>query len=69
MGNPLAVQWLGLGTFTAKGTNSISGQGTKISQAAQPKQLIFKITKFLYGKDGIMTEFKGKLLYPLIIFC
>ena len=51
MGDSLAVQWLGLGTFTAKGTNLIYGQGTKISQTAQPKQLIFKITKFLYGKD------------------
>lgn len=28
-GNSLAVQWLGLLTFTAKGLGSISGQGTK----------------------------------------
>ena len=29
-GNPLVVQWLGLGTLTARG----SGQGTKILQVA-----------------------------------
>ena len=32
MGTFLAVQWLGLGTFTAVG--SIPGQGTKILKAA-----------------------------------
>ena len=31
-GNSLAVQWLGLRTFTAKGVGSIPGQGTKIPQ-------------------------------------
>ena len=29
-GTSLVVQWLGLGAFTAKGTSSIPGQGTKI---------------------------------------
>ena len=33
LGNSLAVQWLGLGTFTAKVPGSIPGQGTKIPQA------------------------------------
>ena len=32
-GNSLAVQWLGLGTFTAEGPGSIPGWGTKILQA------------------------------------
>ena len=32
------VQWLGLGTFTAKGAGSIPGQGTKILQAEQRGQ-------------------------------
>ena len=32
-GNSLAVQWLGLGAFTAEGPGSIPGQGTKILQA------------------------------------
>ena len=30
----LAVQWLGLHAFTAKGVGSVPGQGTKIPQAA-----------------------------------
>ena len=33
-GNSLAVQWLGLGDFTAEGVGSIPGWGTKIPQAA-----------------------------------
>ena len=33
LGNSLAVQWLELCTFTAKGLSSIPGQGTKILQA------------------------------------
>ena len=31
-GNLLAVQWLGLGTFTAEGTGGIPGWGTKTPQ-------------------------------------
>ena len=31
-GNSLAVQWLGLGSFTVKDPGSMPGQGTKISQ-------------------------------------
>ena len=38
LGNPLAVQWLGLHTFTAMGLGSLSGQGTKIPQAMQHSQ-------------------------------
>ena len=34
IGNSLAVQWLGLHTFTAKGPGSIPGQGTKIPHPA-----------------------------------
>ena len=34
-GTPLAVQWLGLGAFTAEGLGSTPGQGTKILQAAR----------------------------------
>ena len=37
-GNSLAVQWLGLGAFTAEGTGSIPGWGTKKLQAVvRPK--------------------------------
>ena len=40
LGNFLAVQWLGLGGFTAGGLGSIPGRGTKIPQylAAWPKK-------------------------------
>ena len=38
VGNSLAVQWLGLRAFTAKGWVSIPGQGTKIPQAAHCSQ-------------------------------
>ena len=34
-GNSLAVQWLGLRSFTAEGQGSIPGWGTKIPHAAQ----------------------------------
>ena len=40
-GNSLAVQWLGLGAFTAQGLGSIPGWGTKIPEAthvAWPKK-------------------------------
>ena len=40
-GTSLVVQWLGLHTFTAEGTGSIPGQGTKIPQAAQRSQKKF----------------------------
>ena len=37
MGNCLAIQWLGLSTYTSEGLGSISGWGTKIPQTmAQP---------------------------------
>ena len=39
-GNSLAVQWLGLRAFTAKGTGSIPGWGTKIPHAAWHGQKI-----------------------------
>ena len=37
-GNSLAVQWLGLHSFTAEGLDSISGWGTKILQATRHSQ-------------------------------
>jgi len=37
-GTSLAIQWLGLRTFTAKGLGSIPGRGTKIPQAVQHSQ-------------------------------
>ena len=37
-GTSLAIQWLGLYTFTAKGLGSIPGRGTKIPQVVQDGQ-------------------------------
>ena len=41
-GNSLTVQWLGLYTFTAEGSGSVPGRGTKIpaSRTARPKNKI-----------------------------
>ena len=38
IGNSLAVQWLGLGTFTAEGLGSVPGRGTKILHVAKKKK-------------------------------
>ena len=37
-GNSLVVQWLGLGAFTAEGTGSSPGGGTKIPHTPQCSQ-------------------------------
>ena len=37
-GNSLAVQWLGLHTFTAEGADSVLDGGTKIPQAVRHGQ-------------------------------
>ena len=36
VGNSLAVQWLGIGTFPVNGLGSIPDQGTKILQDMRP---------------------------------
>ena len=43
------VQWLGLGAFTAEGTSSIPGQGTKILHASTTQQ---KKKKSLGGREN-----------------
>ena len=51
-GNSLAIQWLGLGCFTAMGPESIPGRGTKLQQAVAPSQnqkkkiVFFKLFSF-----------------------
>ena len=40
LGNSLAVQWLGLATFTALGPGLMPGQGTKTPQVAPPKKIL-----------------------------
>ena len=47
-GNSLAVQWLGLCAFTAEGTGSIPGWGTKIPQATWGSQKNIYIYIYLY---------------------
>ena len=50
MGNSLAVQWLGLCTFTADGVGSIPGWGTKIPPATghgQKKKIFFLVYMLL----------------------
>ena len=56
-GNSLAVQWLGLDTFTAESVGSIPGRGTKILQAAwhgqkkkKKKKLIQKCSRKHFPK-------------------
>ena len=50
MGNSLAVPWLGLDVFTAEGSGSIPGRGTKIPQATQHGQKKKKKKKNLRTK-------------------
>ena len=52
-GNSLAVQWLGLSTFTAVDLGSIPGRGTKILRATQrsPKGKKKKRERFTLAKD------------------
>ena len=62
-GNSLAVQWLGLHAFTAKGWGSIPGWGTEIptSCVAWPKKFIgalFKKKKSLKGFGAGVDEKK-----------
>ena len=51
-GNSLAIQWFGLGCFTAMGPESIPGRGTKLQQAVAPSQnqkkkiVFFKLFSF-----------------------
>ena len=47
MRNSLAVQWLGLDTFTAKDSDLIPGQGTKLLQATWYGQILKK-KKLMY---------------------
>ena len=46
LGISLAVQWLGLNSFTAEGRGSIPGEGTEIPQTAWHD----KINKWLWTK-------------------
>ena len=61
IGNSLAVQWLGLCAFTAKGLGSIPGQGTKIPQATRCGQKNPKKTKNTTEKKQRLVLGKSEL--------
>ena len=45
--NSLVVQWLGFHSFTAEGTSSVPGLGSKIPKAiAQTKNIFFNLKNF-----------------------
>ena len=54
MGNSLAVQWLGLCSFTVEATGSIPGRGTKIPQAVQRGQKKKKIKNRTTGTSLVV---------------
>ena len=70
-GNSLAVQWLGLCTFTAEGTGSIPGRGTKIPQATwhgqkQQQQRKKREVAFIKTKLNVLERLnKSKSLKPI----
>ena len=64
VGNSLAVQWLGLGTFTAEGLGSISGRRSKIPQAAWRGQKENKI-----NAQCCLKKKKGVTYFNLDINC
>ena len=58
-GNSLAVQWLGLCAFTAKGLSPIPDQGTRIPQATQCSQKKKKKKKS-HVPPGTTSLFSGE---------
>ena len=62
-GNSLAVHWTRLLTFTAVGSGSIPGQGTKIPQAIQGGQ---KKKKFLTQLEDTRTRTGCELLLRIM---
>ena len=59
--NSLAVQWLGLGAFSAVAPGSIPGQGTKILQAAQRGQKEKKFKRWVL-RNWVHQKLKTKKL-------
>lgn len=58
------AQWLGLRTYTAGGTGSISGQGIKIPHAAWPPQKKKNIYIYVYILYNIyIIKFTSPLKY------
>ena len=55
-GNSLAVQWLGLCSFTAEGPGSIPGQGAKIPHAVQRDQKRKEIRAFQARRQKVFLH-------------
>ena len=54
-GNSLAVQWLGLSTFTAKDTGSIPGQGQAAQQPKRNNTVLEVLAQQLSKRKGIQV--------------
>ena len=66
-GNSIAVQWLGLGAFTAVAPNSIPGQETKIPQASQQGQKEKeKAKQIIYGISSVICKYNEKIITVFI---
>ena len=59
-GNSLAAHWLGLCSFTAKGPDSIPGQGTKILQTTQHGQKEREKNEWKKKKENLLHIIKIK---------
>ena len=63
IGNSLAIQWLGLSTFTAEGPGSVPGRGTKILKASRcgqkkKKKQLSIIAEMKTSIGGLEDEFE-----------
>ena len=61
----MAVPWLGLSAFTAKGAASIPGQGAKLCGTVKKKKerkKCFKINKYI-SETEIYSAYKKFILY------
>ena len=56
LGNSLAIQWLGLHTFTAEGPGSIPGGGPKIPKALEVWQWVCWPTSDEYGALTLLSS-------------
>ena len=63
LGTSLAVQWLGLHAFTARGLGSIPGRGTRISQITRRSQKKKWGTLLFHTKQNHFV-FENELCFP-----
>ena len=60
--NSLAVQWLGLGTFTAGGLSSIPGLGAKIPQSTWCSQKKKSLLHWIFCSESQILIYSENLL-------